>query len=69
MRLEIDPQLRCRAEVPGEPERGVGGDRAAAEDDVVDPRARHLDRLCECVNANPHRLEEIVAQDLAGMSR
>jgi hypothetical protein len=67
MRLQIDPELGRRAKVPGEQEGRVGRDGPAAA--VVHSGAGHLDRVGERVNADAHRLEEILTQDLAGMGQ
>src|SRR6266540_1260083 len=66
--LKVDPEIRRGAEITREAEGGVGGDAAAAEHDVVDPRPRHLDGLRQRIDADLHRLQEILAQDFAWMN-
>ena len=41
-RLEIDPQGRCGAEVTGQSQRGVGGDRTPTGQDFVQARLRDV---------------------------
>src|SRR5437762_3933151 len=66
--LKVDPEIRRGAEITREAECRVGGDAAAAEHNVVDPRPRHLDGLRQRIDADLHRLQEIVAQDFARMN-
>lgn len=65
--LQVHPELRRRAEVAGQPGRRVGGDRPFAVDDLVDPPRGYGEALCETILADPHRFEELLAQDLAGV--
>src|SRR5712691_8175608 len=66
--LEIDPELRRSAEIPGQARCRVRRNPAAAKHNVIDARARHPDRLRERVNADLHRFQEIVAQNFARMN-
>src|SRR5205807_6438459 len=66
--LKVDPEIRRGAEITREAECRVGGDAAAAKHDVVDPRPWHLDGLRQRIDADLHRLKEIVAQDFAWMN-
>ena len=39
--LQIEPELSAIAEIPAEPQGGVGGDRAAAIEDIGDAPRGH----------------------------
>ena len=68
-RYRACPKFRRHAEVAPEAHGSVGRDRATSEHNVIGPRARHLDRIGELVDADSHRGQELVAQDFAGMGR
>jgi hypothetical protein len=53
--LQVDPELRGRAEVPPKTNRGVRGEGAASAHDVVCPGARHLDRMRQLVDIRAER--------------
>ncbi len=65
-RLKIDPELRRRAEVSPEANRGVDRDRTAGEDDVIGTCTGYLDGIGQLLHA-VHRLQELVAKDFAWM--
>src|SRR5262245_62846695 len=48
---------------------GVGCYSAPPEYNVIGPRARHVDRIGEFVDADSHGGQELVAQNFAGMDR
>jgi len=55
--LQVEPELRAVAEIAAEPHGGVGGDRAAAVQDVGDPAGRHADVERQPVGRQPARGE------------
>src|SRR6266705_1536377 len=69
MRLEVHPEPGTRPEISSEPHGGIGGDAAATANDVVEPRARRLDRLAQRIHAEPERLQEFSLENFAGMNR
>src|SRR5208337_1296507 len=62
--LDAHPERRRRAEISGEPQRGVGGHRSLLVGQPLDPGAWHAQR-----GGKVHRAKEFLAQDLAGMNR
>jgi len=66
MALQVEPELRAVAEVEAEPERRVGGDAAAAVDDLGDAVWRNADRTREPVLGQAVLGEELLLQHLAG---
>lgn len=67
--LEVEPQLRRHSEIFAESQRGVGGDRALAVDDIADAVGRDGDLARERVDAHLHRLHEFLVEDFAGVDR
>jgi hypothetical protein len=67
MGLEVEPELRGVPEEPREEEGGVGGDRALAEDDLVDAAGRDSGGLRDAVLAEAEGLEELPGEDGAGV--
>ena len=67
--LQAEPEVWRGAEEAREPERGVGGDRALAADDLCDAVGRHADRLGERIGAEPERREKILRENRAGVDR
>ena len=68
MRLQIDPKLWRSTKISGEPECGISGDAPATKHDIIDARAWYFDDLRQGVNADLHRLQEIIPQNFTGMN-
>ena len=62
--LEIEPELLCCAEVTGESEGRIRGNRALAKDNFVDAAWGNADVLGKTILGNAHWLEEFLEQDL-----
>src|SRR5216684_7907814 len=56
-----------QAEIAGEPQVGVGGDISLAQHDLVDAARSYMNRTCQRVLAEFHRLEKLFKQDFAGV--
>ena len=67
-RLHTHPELGAGPEIAGKPQSSIGCDCALAVDDRADANLRDRDRLGERVLREIKRLQEILAQDFAGMS-
>src|SRR3954470_3849497 len=65
--LKVDPKTRRGAEIAREAECRIGGNAAAAQHDIVEPRPRHLDGQRERIDADFQWLQEIVTQDFTRM--
>ena len=61
--LEIDPELGRRPEISAEAQRGIGRHGSSAKDDIVQPRARNLERPGKPVHAERHRRQELLSQN------
>ena len=68
-RLDVHPERRRGAEEFAQPERGVGGDRRLLARQPLDARARHAELRRHGIRRELHRLQELLAQDFAGMDR
>jgi len=69
VRLQVHPKLRADAEITSEPHRGVGGDPASPERDIVEPGSRNADRSAQSVHAQAERLHEVGLENFAGVNR
>lgn len=67
--LEVEPEALGGAEVPREPKRGVSGDAALAEDDLVDTPGGNTNVLGQAVLAESVGLQELGQEDFARMDR
>jgi hypothetical protein len=67
--LEVDPEPIRGPEVARKPEGGVGRDGSKAVHDLIDPAWRYADVLRQAVLTQPHGLQELLEQDLAGVYR
>ena len=67
--LHAEPELGLGSEVSSEPQRGIGRDRPLAMNEVTDAHLGHTQRLGERILAHAERSQEVLAQDLARMSR
>ena len=65
--LQVDPEIRRRAEIASEAKCRIRRYAATAKDDVIDARPRHLDSLSQAVDGDFQRSQEIVAQNFARM--
>ena len=65
--LQVEPELRAVAEVAGQPECRVGGDRAAAVKDAGDAARRHAEIERQAVGAEFPAFE-FAAQQPSGMN-
>ena len=65
--LQPEKESFRQAKIAGKPQIGIGGDIPLAEHDFVDAAGRDVNRACQCVLAETHRLEELFEQDFAGM--
>src|SRR6476646_1942622 len=61
--LKPHPEAFREPEETREPQIRVRGDRALAENDLVDPPRRHLDRASERVLTEPHGLQKLREKD------
>lgn len=64
--LQAVPELGRLVEERTEADGHDGGDRAVAEDDLVDRAGRHADGAGHGVLGNPHGGEVFLKQDFAG---
>ena len=65
IRLEAKKETGRQAEIAGQPQVRVGGDRALAEHDFVDAAGRHIQRAGERSLAHVERPQELLKQDFA----
>ena len=63
--LQPHPRLRSHAKVFPQPKRRVSGDATLAIDDAADPPRGHGQVASEPVDADVHRLHEILEKDFA----
>jgi hypothetical protein len=64
--LKTKPEPIGQSEVSGQPQVSVGGDGPLAQDDLIDPPRRHVDRSGETILSQTHGLDEIQQQNLPG---
>jgi hypothetical protein len=67
IRLQPDKKSLRHVEIAREPKVGIGGDRALAEYDFIDPSRRHADGARERGLRQLHRLQKLLQQDFALM--
>jgi hypothetical protein len=67
--LESDPEIRRRPQVPAEPKRHIGCDGALSVDDRANPAWQHMDLAGKPVDADDHRLHELLEQNFPRMYR
>lgn len=66
--LQVYPELRRCAEIAGQPNCRVCRDRPLAVNDLVDSPRGDGEGLRKTVLTDPHRREEFLEQDLAGVN-
>lgn len=69
MRLQVEPPFGTRAEIPGEPEGGVGADGPPAADDLANPERWHPQGFGESVLGQSERLHEVAEEDFTRVNR
>lgn len=65
--LQVHPGLWRHAEQAAKAHGGVGGDGAISGADFVDAALGDADGFCDLVAGQPHRFDEVVQQDFAGV--
>src|SRR6185295_2375649 len=65
--LQAKKESFRETEIAREPKVGIGGDVSLAQNNFVDAAWRHMNGTRQPVLAEPHRLEELLKQDFAGM--
>lgn len=65
--LKPQPETGGIAEIPGQPQRGIGGDGALAMDDLVDPSRGNPEVFAKLVLADTQRLEKLLLEYVARM--
>ena len=67
--LEIEPELRARAESVSKRQRGIDGDGASAVDDLIEATIRPCEMLCQGLLAEMERFHEFFQKHLSGVGR
>jgi len=67
--LQIEPEVGGGAQELAEQERGLAGHRGFLLGDALEAGARDVGALRESAGGNVQRLEELLAENLAGMHR
>jgi hypothetical protein len=65
--LKVQPEPFTRTEKPGKTQSGVCSDVPLTENNFVDASRRDADALGKPVLTDPHRAQELLKEDLAGM--
>jgi len=67
IRLQAQKEPLGKPEIPGKSEVCVRGHVAFAEDDLIDPARRHMDRPGQRVLTEAHRLQKLFEQNFSRM--
>ena len=65
--LKVHPEACTRSKVPSQPKRCRSAYSSSATNDLIDPLKRYMDGVGKFLLLEPHRLKELLSQDLSGM--
>ena len=66
--LQVQPELRCCAEVAGKARRCIGCDSSFAVHNLIDAPGRHADCHRHLILGNPEPFNEVFQQDFSGVN-
>ena len=66
--LQVQPKLRCCAEVAGKARSCIGCDSSLAVHDLIDAPGRHADCHRHLILGNPKPFNKVFQQDFSGMN-